>query len=113
VKNDNKGVIDIKKAPTRNKLIGTSILNAIATIAITARTHIAVQMAAAIQIAAIPIATAIALLLGAFFLTGLIIVFFVTVIHNQFLLLRNYLILLYLYYTLNAEFCQAFFTHRM
>jgi hypothetical protein len=29
VKNDNKGVIDIKKAPTRNKLIGTLIIKCI------------------------------------------------------------------------------------
>ena len=29
MKNDNKGVIDIKKAPTRNKLIGTSIIKCI------------------------------------------------------------------------------------
>ena len=114
MKNDNRGVIDIKKAPTRNKLIGTSILNAFATIAFTARTHIAAQMAAAIAIATFPITTTIPVLFSALFLLAiLIVIFFIIIIHTKSLLPRSCQIIYYLYYTLNAEFCQVFFTHRM
>jgi hypothetical protein len=93
---------------------GTSILNALATITLAARTHVAIQMAAAIAIAAFPITTTIAFLFSALFLLAvLIVIFFIIIIHTKFLLPRSCQIIYYLYYTLNAEFCQVFFTRRM
>ena len=63
----------------------TSILDAIAAVTLATIAAVKVNMAAAIEITAFPIAAAVTFLLGALLFLGLVVVFVVIIVHFNFL----------------------------